>query len=225
MDKHIKLLFIGNSATYVHDIPETLALLAGKAGYCIETKRIVKGGYRLSQHADLNTERGRMVFDEIARGYNIVFLQDNGNCVLSAETREATKNACAALDTAIRASGAETCFYVRPPYGYDSFGYTPFEQCIEFDKLFGEIADKIGAKNVYVNRAFAYAMKHLPYNLWGPDNAHTSEYGAYLAVCLFFATLFNTTSTVLEPHDLPPEEALELQKVADKIVLDRWKFD
>ena len=46
--KPMKLLFIGNSATYVHDIPQTLAALAGKAGYSVETKAIAKGGFRIS---------------------------------------------------------------------------------------------------------------------------------------------------------------------------------
>ena len=42
-EKTVKMLFIGNSATYVHDIPQTLGLLAGKAGYPVETKTIAKG--------------------------------------------------------------------------------------------------------------------------------------------------------------------------------------
>ena len=226
MDTKLKrILFIGNSATYVHDIPATLASLATQAGYPTEANMIAKGGYRLSQHADSSTERGKAVFDEIARGYDIVFLQDNGNCVSSDEMREAAREACRVLNDAIGASGAESYFYIRPPYGYDSFGYTPTEQCIEFDRLFGEIADELGIKNAYVNRAFAHAMKHLPYNLWGPDNAHTGEYGAYLAVCVIFSTLYDISSSVLGSNGLPREVAVELQKIADKITLDKWYFD
>ena len=222
--KPIKLLFIGNSATYVHDIPQTLAALAGKAGYPIETKALTKGGYRLFQHADLSTEHGKNVFEEIANGYDIVFLQDNGNCISSDDMRNASKDACKALDAAIRAAGAATYIYIRPPYGKDSFDCTPFEQCVEFDKLFVEISKQFGTENVYVNRAFAYAMKHLHYDLWGPDHAHISEYGAYLAVCVFFSTLFHTTSTVLEPNGLSSQDAYALQKAADKIVLDGCTF-
>ena len=57
----LRLLFIGNSATYVHDLPQTLCRLAADAGYCIEAKSIVKGGYELSQHADVNTLHGHAV--------------------------------------------------------------------------------------------------------------------------------------------------------------------
>ena len=223
-NKKLKILFIGNSATYVNNIPQKLSFLASKAGYYLETKTIAKGGFKLSQHANSSTEHGKNVFDEISKGYDIVFLQDNGNCISSDVMRTASKDACEVLDSAIRATGAKTYIYVRPPYGYDSFGCTPFEQCVEFDKLFSEISDRLDTQNAYINRAFAYAIKHLNYDLWGPDHAHTGEYGAYLATCVFFSTVFHTTSTVLDPNGLSLKDAYALQKVADKIVFDHWNF-
>ena len=69
----MRILFIGNSATYVHDIPETLARLATEAGYPTECVRVVKGGWKLSQHA----EAGSRALAEIEKGYDIVVLQDN----------------------------------------------------------------------------------------------------------------------------------------------------
>ena len=222
--KPLTLLFIGNSATYVHDIPQTLASLAGKAGYPVETKALTKGGYTISQHADPSSEHGKAVLDEIAKGYDIVFLQDNGNCISSEDMRNASKAACSTLHTAIRAARAKTYLYIRPPYGKDSFGCTPFEQCTAFDKLFVEISKQLGTGNVFVNRAFAYAMTHLHYDLWGPDHAHISEYGAYLAVCVFFSSLFHVSSTVLDSNGLPLQDACALQQVADKIVLDGYTF-
>ena len=63
----MKILFIGNSATYVHDIPETLARLATQAGHPLEAKRIVKGGWRLCQHA----QAGSRALEEIEKGYDI----------------------------------------------------------------------------------------------------------------------------------------------------------
>lgn len=216
----LRLLFIGNSATYVHDLPQTLCRLAADAGYYIEAKSIVKGGYELSQHADVNTPHGHAVLDEIAQGYDVVFLQDNGSCVTSIEKSSATRLACDTLHHAIASSGSQTYIYVRPPYGYDHAGRTPLEQCIAFDALFVEIAARIGAGTAFLNRAFAYAMTHLEYDLWGPDHAHTSEYGAYLAACVFFATLFGISSTVLGTNGLSQNDALALQTVADQIAIN-----
>lgn len=210
----MKILFVGNSATYVHEIPETLARLANEQGYNVKTESITRGGYMLSQYAEEQN-----VYDTIKKGFDIVVFQDNGNCVSSDEMREKCKNALEKMIKTAKESGANAYIYVRPPYGYSSFGYTPLEQCEEFDKLFGAIAEKEGAKNVYVNRAFAEAMKNTSLKIWGPDNAHTSEQGAYLAVCTFFATIFKKSATTLGKNDISESEAKTIQKIADKVSL------
>ena len=76
-----KILFIGNSATYVNDIPEALSRLATKAGYEVECAMVVKGGATLSTHANIETALGRAAFEAIEKGFDTVFLQDNGNCI------------------------------------------------------------------------------------------------------------------------------------------------
>lgn len=216
----LRLLFIGNSATYVNDIPGTLKNLAGKAGYPIECERIVKGGAKLSFHADLTTIHGQTVLETIQKGFDVVFIQDNANCISSDQLRLESKQACEALGNAIRASGAEVGIYFRPPYGYKEFGLEPPLQCEAFDRHFGEIASTFDTLNVYVNRAFAEAIQHTDFDLWGPDHAHTSERGAYLAVCVFFSTLFQVSSAVLDANGLPSEDAATLQAIADKVALD-----
>ena len=125
-----RILFIGNSATYVHDIPGTLRRLAGLAGYPIEVDSVVKRGYTLAQHADNDSEHGKKVLAAIEKGWDVVFLQDNGNCVTSPEKEES----CRTLHQA--------------------------------------------------NRAFAFGIRR-GISLWGTNNAHTSEQGAYLACARF----------------------------------------
>ena len=213
-------LFIGNSATYVNKIPETLALLAGDSGFDVAVTSVVKGGYELSRHADPSDEYGARVAAEIGRGYDAVILQDNGNCITSDERKAACRDACRTLARAAQASGAKVYIYVRPPYGTPLADLSPFEQCREFDALFGDIARDIGAECVFVNRAFAYAMKHLELPLWGADNAHTSVQGGYLAVCTFFASIFGVSASALGSHTLPEEDARKLQAVADAIALE-----
>ena len=207
----MRILFIGNSATYVHDIPETLAALATAAGFPTESVRIVKGGWKLSQHA----EAGSRALAEIEKGYDIVVLQDNGNCVENDEKREASASAIEILGKAARDSGARMYYYVRPPYGYEAYGRTPVEQCREFDRFFSEIAEREGAVCAYVNRAFEYAIENTTIRLWGDDNAHTSEAGAYLAVCVHFATIFGKSATLLDPNGI--DEAKTMQEIADRI--------
>ena len=218
-DHALRVLFIGNSATYVHDLPQTLARLSTAAGYPMECHMLVKGGLCLSQHADAESEWGAQVFSEIGQGYDLVFLQDNGNCITSAELREAARAACRRLGAAVTAAGGELWIYVRPPYGTAHAERSPLAQCEEFDRFFGEIGEEIGAKYAHVNRAFAYAMTRLSFDLWGPDHAHTSERGAYLAVCVFFAAIFGQSAALLGANDLPAEDARALQAAADAVVL------
>lgn len=208
----MRILFIGNSATYVHDIPETLAHLATEAGYPTECVRVVKGGWKLSQHA----EAGSRALVEIEKGYDVVVLQDNGNCVENDEKRAACIEASNLLCKAAKERGAKVYFYVRPPYGYEAFGRDPIEQCRAFDEIFTDIANKNGATCAYVNRAFEYAIKNTDIRLWGDDNAHTSEAGAYLAVCVHFAAIYGKSATILDEDGI--EKAKELQQIADKVV-------
>ena len=209
----MRILFIGNSATYVHDIPETLARLATDAGFPTESVRVVKGGWCLSQHA----AEGSRALAAIEDKYDLVVLQDNGNCVENDERRAASVAASEILCKAARESGAKVYFYVRPPYGYEAFGRSPVEQCREFDRFFTEIADREGAVCAYVNRAFEYAIENTDIRLWGDDNAHTSDEGAYLAVCVHFATIYGKSATLLGKNGV--REAKVLQEIADRIVL------
>ena len=214
-----RLLFIGNSATYVHELPQMLSHLAGEVGYKIEVERLTPGGYTLAQHADASTEHGQRVLEKIREGFDMVFLQDNGNCVSDEAHQNDCRQACDALIGEIRKSGAEPWFYVRPPYGYEAFDRDPIAQCRAFDELFSSIAERLDVGCAYVNRAFAKAIEGLPFDLWGRDHGHTSEHGAYLAVCVFFASLFGKSATQLSAYEIPEQDAALLQAVADGVVL------
>ncbi|MBE6601556.1 MAG: hypothetical protein E7637_03515 [Ruminococcaceae bacterium] len=215
----LKVLFIGNSATYVHEIPQTLSFLSTAAGFPLTSAMLTKGGYELAQHADASTDHGKRVSKEIARGYDVVFLQDNGNCITTEEKQKNTVAACQTLSQVIRATNALPYIYVRPPYGKPLGLLSPLEQCRQFDALFSNIADEQKLRLAYANRAFASAIKNTDYPLWGPDNAHTSPHGAYLIVCVLFATLFQTSASVLGTNGIPEKDARELQRIADEIVL------
>lgn len=213
----MRFLFIGNSATHVHSIPQQFCRLAGEAGFHFETAQITPDGFELAAHADAATEHGQQVLVEIKKGYDIVFLQENGSCIRNEEKRRTCEEASAKLIDAILKSGAAPWFYVRPPYGKTLAGFTPLQQCEKFDRLFCKMAaDHPPTRCVPVHRAFAYAIEHLPYPLWGADNAHTSEYGAYLIVCTFFAAVFGESSARLGNGGLEPAAAAALADAADR---------
>ena len=47
----VRVLFVGNSYTYVNDLPATFADLARAGGQNVETGMIANGGETLAQHA------------------------------------------------------------------------------------------------------------------------------------------------------------------------------
>lgn len=216
MEKQQHFLFIGNSATYVNDLPGMLAALCAKLGIQITQKQIAFGGRFLKHHA-----ADPAILEEIARGYDAVFLQENGNAMITKEERAASEAACKILVDAAHQAGSQCYFYVRPPYGILLGSYQSFEQCKLFDEHFTPMADQWGVRRAYINRAFAYSIKHHEMPLWGEDNAHTSVRGAYLAVCTFYASIFGRSATELDNgYNLPDEEVAILRKIADKIALE-----
>jgi len=210
------LLFIGNSATYVNDLPATLVSLCENQGIHITQKQVVKGGCFLKSHAE-----NPIVYEEIAKGYDAVFFQENGSAMTTEEEREKSLEGCKKLVDAARKAGSQCWFYVRPPYGNNLAKYNSFDQCILFDKHFTSAARQWNVECAYINRAFAAAIKHRNISLWGPDNAHTGAQGAYLAVCTFYASLFGRTATELNTaYGISQEDAAVLQQIADKVALE-----
>ena len=211
----MKLLFIGNSATHVHDIPNLLATLTKPLGISLETEMITEDGYELYRHADTES-----VFEKISRAYDMVFLQEHGNCIASEENAEKSLKAMQKLGNAVQSSGAKLYYYVRPPYGKENRGRDAFMQCKLFDEHFKKSAEQTGAECVFVNRSFAYAIKNCNLRLWGDDNAHASIIGAHLIVFTFFASLFKKSARLLNSEKITEEEAEKLAEIADKIALD-----
>lgn len=210
------LLFLGNSATYVNDLPAMLVSLCANQGIHITQKQVVKGGCFLKSHAE-----NPIVYEEIAKGYDVVFFQENGNAMTTEEEREKSLEGCKKLVDAARKAGSQCWFYVRPPYGNNLAEYNSFDQCILFDKHFTSVARQWNVECAYINRAFAAAIKHRNISLWGPDNAHTGVQGAYLAVCTFYASLFGRTATELNTaYGISQEDAAVLQQIADKVALE-----
>ena len=83
------------------------------------------------------------------------------------------------------------------------------------------MADTVDADVIsYVNRAFAIAIEETNYFLWVSEtNDHMNDLGGYLAVCVFYATLTNDSATNLHTDGLPAADALVLQQIADRVVL------
>ena len=52
MNKKLRILFIGNSHTYMNDMPEMVAMRFRNHGYDCEVTMIAHGGWYLKQHVE-----------------------------------------------------------------------------------------------------------------------------------------------------------------------------
>jgi len=211
----MKILFIGNSATYMHDMPKTFAAMAESTGRPVEVDQLTYGGCVLSRYADEEDPYGKDAREKIAGGHDIVFLQDNGNCISSPEMTESCRNACRTLDRLICASGAKTFLYIRPPYGYEAHGHTREGQIEAFTELFGELGRKLGAPCAQAAKGFGYALEHFPeVGLYWHDNAHASEAGSYLIACCCFLAVFGELPEEIFEAGLDPDTAAKMRLAA-----------
>ena len=74
-----QILFVGNSYTYFHDMPECIfAPMAAEAGVDIEVRAVTHGGYKLAWYADPENEEGKRL-RAVAEGrhFDYIVLQDH----------------------------------------------------------------------------------------------------------------------------------------------------
>ena len=73
--KKIKILFIGNSHTYYHDLPAWVALMAKEEGYECDVTMLAHGGWYLHQHVEEPDVRFNIKFGH----YDYVVLQEHSH--------------------------------------------------------------------------------------------------------------------------------------------------
>lgn len=214
--KTIDMLFIGNSMTYVNDVPGTLAMLAAKNGIIINQKQVVVGGRSLIEHVNDGT-----ALNEIRSGkYDNVCVQEQQAIIDSQSAREDCLKALDILSEETYKANADFHVYLRASKEVEHYGISPLEQSKTMDEFLTPAAQSRNATCIYANRAITIANQTLDFNLWY-DGLHHTTHGSYLVVCTFYATYFNRSATELDTaYDLPVEDAKKLQKIADQVVFE-----
>ncbi len=110
----IRVLFIGNSYTYFNNLPGILSRIAasGNSSVTIETAHHTRGGYSLEQHWN----EGQAV-DEIRKDWDFVVLQEFSTRPIN--NPEKMREFIHKFDEEIKASGAQTVFYMTWARQYD----------------------------------------------------------------------------------------------------------
>ena len=171
-----RVLFIGNSLTYLNDLPGTVAGLAGSAQTAIAVGSVAKPNFALIDHAAGKSNAVQMI-DE--GDWDYVVLQQGPSALdLS---RDTLLIATRQLDPHIRAAGARSALLMVWP---ESSRFGVFDDVRDSYRIAAEDVDGLFLPAGEAWRTAWAADPQL--QLYGPDGYHPSELGTYVAALVVY---------------------------------------
>ena len=210
----LNVLFIGNSHTYLHYMPQMLVGLVKDEdrGFELEVDQSIGEGASLEWH--WNNEPSRQMMR--SQRWDFIVLQDRSGGPL--EDADAFQKYARLLDAEIKKLNAETIFYLtwaRRDH--------PASQA-RLTEAYSRMAHELDAMLAPVGIAWQSAKRVNPgLVLYHKDGRHASPAGSYLTACVFYAVLTGKNpeglpeSFFIEGKSRPDqkrEQALLLQKMA-----------
>ena len=206
VDDSLRVLFIGNSHTYVNDLPGLFSGLFQAGGKPVRTDASTFGGYSLEDHTTTQATLDRIVQDS----WSFVVLQEQSVIPTIHYWRyNSMYPASRLLDSLIRLQGARTAFYMTWGWKYggqQSYGdsWSPdfrdyFEMQESVRVAYEEIARELSSTMVPVGMGFDRARRSDSLvDLWQADYCHATLMGTYLGACVFYAVLHEASPVGLE---------------------------
>lgn len=187
----MRVLFVGNSYTYVNDLPAIVAALAADGTMRVAAESATAGGATLADHL---SSTGAV--DAIRRGgWDVVVLQ--GQSVEPLYDLDGFLAASAGLAAEIRGAGAETLFFETwarragsDVYAESWSGGTPAAMQAGLRAAYRAAADAASGRSAPVGDAWEASLSAQPgLALHADDGSHPSLAGSYLAACVFLGVL------------------------------------
>jgi hypothetical protein len=220
----IKTLFVGNSYTYVNDLPGIIQEIALSKGNIFSHQSHTPGGSTLAQHASNSTVQNLLNAEE----WDYVILQDQSQNPSFPPNQVATEvypyaaslcddirqvNTCTNpvfFMTWGRENGdAQNCVFYPPLCTYEGMQDRLTES-------YTEMAEDNNALLAPVGTAWKSIRANYPnIDLYSSDGSHPSIHGSYLAACVFYSVLFNDSPiNAFVPTNITSADALILQETA-----------
>lgn len=173
-----RILFIGNSLTYSHDLPAMVCAMARSAGRQVTCESVAKPDYGLEEH--WNDREARQA---IARGWDVVVLQQGPSAL--PESRRLLIAYTRRFDAEIKKAGARTALFMVWPSRTRRGDFSGVSQS------YTAAAHDVGGLLLPAGDAWRAAWAEdsgLP--LYGPDGFHPSSMGTYLSALVIYEQLF-----------------------------------
>ena len=232
------ILFIGNSYTFWHDLPNLFKSAAESADIDVTVDSVTHGGYSLITFADENDHKvddlgkgnGSMVAKKLNDNkYDIVFLQD-----YSTQTLNSKKDFYAGvylLNEKVKANGAKSVLYATwaRKEGSSELGkYTVESMTKTIAANYNVMGEVLNAPVSPVGIAFYKCItKYKDIELYDSDMSHPSICGHYLAALCLFATIYGLSpeAVTFKPDGVDDATAAILKQIAYEAVFGKFEIE
>jgi len=234
-----KALFIGNSYTYVNELPALTAALAYSAGDSLFFDSSAPGGYTLGWQPIAHCTNTLTLQKIRETNWDFVVLQEQSQIPAIPALRDScmypaseilhdsvgSANSCGRVLFYLtwgRRFGGIQCFTSN----YCSTDFSGFDQMQDsLTTAYKRIADSLDDWIAPVGEAWRFALQNSAMVLHAGDNSHPNLNGSYLAACVFYSCIFGKSPVGLPfTAGLVPDSALFLQHVADTVVFTDPSF-
>ena len=212
----VRVLFLGNSYTYVNDLPSVFRRLARAGGQNVETGMVANGGETLAQHAASPDSLGAI------RGsaWQFVVLQEQSEIPALATWQSQMVPAAETLVRNIRAVAATPILLETWAHrdGLPNSGLDYAAMQVAIDAKDEEVGRALGVTVAPAGQAWAAVLRSDPAAaLWQADGSHPSPAGTYLVACVLYARLLHTSPVgISDVEGLASNLARTLQTFADQ---------
>ena len=226
-----EVLFIGNSYTYVNDLPNLVKQIALSFGDTLVHESSTAGGSNFNAHSTN------------AQTLNKINQQQWDYVVLQAQSQELSFSPFqVASDSYPYAEVLVDSIYANSsctePLFFMTWGrkYGDQQNCQSYPPICTYLGMQQRLRESYLEMAFNNSASCAPVgmawkasiaidstiNLYSPDNSHPSIYGSYLTACTFYASIFKKSAlgSSYWPNAIDSATAYSLQQIGSNTVLD-----
>lgn len=202
------ILFIGNSYTFMNDMPDVFAAIGETGGHDLHVATRAKAGYSLKDHAEDQQTREAIQ----NKNWDYIILQEKSS--LPFLNPEMIADGISQVMEITAAQDADLILFLPWAYraGFPEAGLEDYQAMqSKTGDIYLELGRKFGILVAPVGFAWQSALEQNPaLELWSIDGSHPSLLGSYLAADTFYALIFQ------EP---PPEFRTPVTDPADTEVL------
>lgn len=198
-----KVLFLGNSYTYVNDLPQIISELATSTGDVLIYDSNLIGGYTLLDHSTNTISQNKILSND----WDYIVLQEQSQTPAfinptafmdgfsSLNTFISQNKPCAQIASFMtwgyENGDAQNCASNPTVCTYDGMQNILRDRYLEFSDLYESEVTPVGVVWKYIRE------NHPAISLYQSDGSHPSLSGSYIAACCFYTSLFRKDPTLI----------------------------